>query len=59
MEKKKEILLTDTENYEGYYPTREHLLIFNPEKFKKFEKYIKEKKSKKIDPVILDLFLSI
>lgn len=59
MEKKKEIELNDTENYEGYYPTREHLLLFNPEKLKKYDKYVKEKKVKKLDPTILNLYLAL
>lgn len=59
MEKKKEIELNDTENYEGYYPTREHLLLFNPEKLKKYDKYVKEKKVKKIDPTVLNLYLAL
>lgn len=59
MKEKKEIELNDTENFEGYYPTREHLLLFNPEKLKKYEKFVKENKSKKIDPTVLNLYLSL
>lgn len=59
MEKKKEIEITDTENYEGYYSAREHVLLLDPKKIKNYDAYMKAKKGKKIDPILLNLYMSL